>query len=708
MGLKQSITVMNEFTCKTANGGTRGGTPGDYVVQYMSRGGAAEILTPVRLDDHQNYILNYMARDGAAESVDSVDSLKQDFRDLQGYGGKAFGYGSVSLSEAKLKEASRDIEKNFKQGKTVLKTVLSFDEAYLKEKGLVDPDFEVIHRGDYRGNLDQLKLRMAIMNGLDKMSRHYDDLKYVGVIQVDTYHVHCHLALFDNGKGTIMHDGTQRGKITEAEKRDLRRGIDMYLDEKQAVKMMASSVQYDKQNTIGYIKRFTHKTMENRSLAQFMIACLPEDKTMWRAGSNAKSMQKANEIVREYVDNVLSLPDSGFDSAMKKVTEYAEYRQSREDLTGETYRSLIDNKREQIITDSMNAVYSVLKQIPEDQLKTHTPFMDVMSLSYEDAANMASAMKDEPDSIAEFGFKLRTYKTRLDHHSAEYQKFHDRRIAYEQQNPTNAVLPSLPVYDYFKLEEEYNEKLMVKYQYFLDFIPPDEEYQAELMELIDYGKQITTLQTMLSDTDMRRMSPSTAENYGKRVYDLDNGSWVVTNPNGLLEKVNDMKAHYDIMRDACNTKLNQHGFQLTEDDALVRYKKYKFDDVKALDLHHMIYDFPYDVKIPDDQAQIFITMAETRRKALEDARSYFIASDQTEALTALALPEADVESQWRFASKLKPQDVTLESARTNEIVKKKVAPTIRLDYNFYASQEQEIKKDIQAVVENTISSLQYE
>ena len=263
MGLKQSVVVVNEFTTKTANGGTRGGTPGDYVLRYMARDGATEDLTPVRKDT-ENFIMRYMARKEAVDVARSVPELKEDMRDIQGDGGIAFGYGEVSLSHKKLKKASKDIQKNFDNGKTVLKTVLSFDESYLRQYGIIQPDFEFENEGDYRGNIDQLKLRMAIMNGMEKLSRHYDDLQYIGVIQVDTKHVHCHLAMVDRGVGTIMPDGTQRGKLTDKEKQDIRRGIDSYLDESQSVKMMAANVDYDKRNTLCYIKKFTHKAMDNR------------------------------------------------------------------------------------------------------------------------------------------------------------------------------------------------------------------------------------------------------------------------------------------------------------------------------------------------------------------------------------------------------------------------------------------------------------
>ena len=712
MGLKQSIVVKNEFSCRTATGGTRGGSLDNYVLDYMSRnGGATEILTPVKLDDNQNYILNYMLRDEATESADSVSGLKQDFRDLQGLGGRAFGYGEVSLSDKRLREAAKDVQKNFKAGKTILKTVISFTDDYLKKTGIVRPDFECSLPGDYRGNIDQLKLRMAIMNGLSKVARGYDDLQYVGVIQVDTEHVHCHLAMFDKGEGTRMPDGTQRGKLTDRMMRDLRRGVDTYLDEKQTVKMMASSVNYDKQNTVGYIKRFTHETMNNRGLAQFMIACLPEDRSLWRAGSNASEMRKANGIVREYVEQVLSQPDSGFEDAMKAVRKYAGYRRNREDLTGQYYRELISSKQNEIITDSMNAVYAVLKQIPEDGLQTQTPLMDVMSLPYEDAADVIGAAISEPDTVAEFGFRLRSYKSRLDHHAAEFQKYHANRIAYEEQrsDPDERRRPvpeSVAVYEFYLVEEQYNEMLMNKYQYFLDFIPPEETYRKDLDELTNYAGQITAWQHMIDDADMRRMSVDTAEQYGKRVHNLPDGHLMVVNPEALSDRVSDMRKHYAGMREVYSAKLAALGFELTEDDTLQRGRKYDFDAVKALDLHHMMYDFPYDFAIPQDQSRSFVGMADKRLAAFEKAAAYLKASGQEDMIKNLS--GSDIQSQHILADRFRRTDAGFTTAREEALTKRHQSRTIRLDYDFYVHQEEDLKEDIKFIVKNTVSTLQYE
>lgn len=700
MGIKQSIVVKNEFTCKTANGGTRGSSPGSYIIDYMSRGGATEVLTPVRRHDHQNYILNYMLREEAAKDVESVPELKQEFYELSGLGGKAFGYGEISLSDASLRKAAEDVDQQFKSGKTVLKTVISFDEEYLRQTGIIRPDFHLRFPGDYQGNIDQLKLRMAIMNGLEKAARGYDDLQYVGVIQIDTAHVHCHLAMYDRGVGTIMQDGTQRGKMTDRAMRDLRRGVNMYLDEKQSVMQMTSTVVYHKQNTVGFVKSFTHQSMCDRGLAQFMISCLPEDKTLWFSNINVPEMQKPHEIVNSYVENIFQMPESGYQEAMQKVYEYANHY--------EDGYSLIQEKKNQITTESMDVVYDTLRQIPDEERIIETPLLDVMSLDYEDAADYAGTQ--QTNAVAEFGFKLRSYKNRLDHHASEYQKYHANRVNYEQRMalPNEAERPvkqSKVIYDYYRMEEEYNEMLMNKYLHFLDFIPPTEDYMSELQELRDHADRMTNLQHMIADTSMLRLSSDMAESYGQRVYDMPGGQYVISDPDRLHHRLDEFKQEHETMRDRCSMKLSIKGFQLTDDDTVVRGHKYVFDDVKALDLHHMQYDFPQDYQIPKDQSDRFIEVADKRLEYYNKAKDYLVASDQEDILYQLA--GDDILSQQDFARQFR-RTGNLPTARQQISYLPKQARTIPLDYDFYAHQEDEIKEEIKSVVENTVLSLQYE
>lgn len=705
--LKKSVVIVNEYTVKTSGGGTRGSTPGDYVLRYMGRDGATECVAPIRYDDNEDYIMRYMARsdavDDAVSSYEDIgidrDGLKDRLYDIQGQGGIAFGYGEPSLSHKKLKASAKDIQKNFDNGKTVMKTVLSFDEEYLREHGLIRPDFHLESEGDYRGNIDQMKLRLAIMNGLKHLSRYYDDLQYIGVIQVDTKHVHCHLAMVDRGEGTLMEDGTQRGKITAREKADFRRGIDMYLDRYQNVKMMASSYEADKQNTVAFVKQYSRAAVCERGKLQFVIACLPEDRRLWRASSNDMRMQKANSLVRDYVTEICSMPESGFNDALARSSEYAAYRRDREGLSGTDYQKLIDNGRKRIINSGMDAVYSVLKQMPDEELYVSTPVLSVMSMF---DGNLARGRAQPGDGSArgifEFGFKMRSYKARLDHHREQYVIFHAAVRSYEAaqgQSPESRA-----VYDYFKAEESYNAMLVAKYLYLTGSIweqDRDFGFVDDMDEVVELNRRVQRLEMMAEDKTFHRMKPENAENYGQQVYHESGGHFLSLMKNdgsaadaggmGVFEerrariitecseKTDDLMVklfcsglHADPQAlsgadrpDRGRFPPGKEGdtkFRVAMRDyrdglhkMLSKDKGYTFDDVKALDIHCMAYDFSHDFHVSEKNAELFVKAADMRYDAFVRAREYLVASGQGSAL--LGFPVKDIMQQHETADRMR-------------------------------------------------------
>lgn len=695
MGLKQSIVVVNEYTVKTGSkGGSRGGTPGDYVLRYMARDGATEDLTPVRLEDTDAYITRYMARKEATETMDSVAGIKKEMRNAQGFGGLAFGNGDISMSHAKVKAVSRDIQRQFDRGKTVMKTVLSFDEDYLRKNHIIDEEFVCEKRGDFRGNVDQMKLRLAITDGINKMAKNYDDLEWIGVIQVDTMHLHCHLCMVDRGVGNLAKDGTQKGKISEKSKRALRRGIDMSLDDMHPVKMLTSNITHDRRNAKCFIKKYAHKTMAEHGTPQFLLACLPEDKSLWRAGTNRKEMKKANYIVREYVTQVLELPDSGYREAMREVDMYAQARQKREGLSDREYRQLINNGQERIIHDCMNGVYSVLKQIPNEERNVRTPMLDVMSMEYTD---MASETRTDP--MIEFGFKLRSYSSRLSHHKKERHKYHEFVKLYEDAQAHNEVSEdSKPLYEFYKFEEDYNAKLMCKYQHFLAFLPSDDEYEEDFNNILKYRDRMRRLRLMREDKDIKRMQEESAEDYGRRVYDMHGGRYAVTAPQILDSRLDAMKQTYEGMLDDFRYKLSDYGLTLETDDnsgvKVSRAKAYPFDEVKALDLHHLGYDFPYDVNVSRVNVDRFVEVADERYNAFLGAYDYLNESGQTEAVKDL--PMRDVVVMKETADMMRNNSV-LATAKVGSSNGRHKANTVRLDQDYDTDMKTVIKATIQSI-----------
>ena len=61
---------------------------------------------------------------------------------------------------------------------------------------------------------------------------------------------------------------------------------------------MNSNINVDKQNVKSYVKSFTSQLVKNRGNLQFLLACLPDDMSKWRAGTNRRDMQKANMVAR--------------------------------------------------------------------------------------------------------------------------------------------------------------------------------------------------------------------------------------------------------------------------------------------------------------------------------------------------------------------------------------------------------------------------
>lgn len=483
-------------------------------------------------------------------------------------------------------------------GKTCLKTVISFDEEFLREHGIIDEDFTCKQKGDYRGHIDQMKLRYAIMNGLDKMSRNYDNLQYIGVIQVDTMHVHCHLCMVDKGRGNLTKDGTQRGKLLPNDKKLLRRGIDTYLDQKQQVKMMASSVSYDKRNAVCYIKKFTHKTLSQQGLPQFLLACLPDNRNLWRASTNRKEMRKPNAIVKEYVLGLLEQPDSGYREAMSDIVQYADYRTSHEGLNDIEHNKLIRNGQQRLIDDCINSVYSVLRTIPKSEMTVRTPMLEAMSMDYDDMASQAVN-----DPMMEFGFKLRSYSSRIKHHRKEYHKYLDEYRNYE--NTPNKSEDSKVLGDYLRDEAEYNAMLMTKYQYFLAFVPPEDNIEEEFEDLMEEKEQLENLKKMREDKALCRMESRAAEEYGLKVYGQRGGRRVRTMPHILDERITRFEDKVKRHEVAFQDKLRDVGLSY-DGVGISRKKMYSFDEVKALDLHHLGYDFPYDVGISKRNVDVFV------------------------------------------------------------------------------------------------------
>jgi hypothetical protein len=681
MSLKSSIVVVNEFSVPLPGGkGSRGSTPGDYVTRYMAREQATESLAPIQRLRTDDFILRYMARESAVERAGaSRVEAKTAMRQAQGDGGVAFGYGTVSLSDEQLQAASTDIQNLFESGKTVMKTVLSFDEDYLKRHRIVAEEFHCQGRGDYRGHIDQMKLRMAIMHGLERMSSGtsgFDDLRYVGVIQVDTEHVHCHLAMVDAGHGHLAKDGTQRGKLLDRHKSRLRRGVDAWLDEKQAVAHLSSAVGYERRNVTTFIKRWAHDRMRSECLPQFLLACLPTDRSLWRAGTNDLRMRKANRLVAELVDEQLERQGSPLPAAMETLLEYANQRREAEDLSTDEWQRLVDAGRAQITERAVNGVYQMLRALPEEELHVRTPMLEVMGMDYAEMATLAADRHGKragsADDIVAFGFRLRSYASRLHHHKAKASAYRDLARQWERAEKADvAEEDSRPLYDFYRHEADWHRRVVSKYQHFLPFVGDARQWYEQQQSVAEYGQRLLSLTMLRQDASLQRMKDAErAERMGREIYGQPGGRHLAGGRAGravLDSRIATMKRAYDERLAELRAELVDAGLVLVARDpaedgghqvgaplSIETGTQYPFDEVKALDLHHLGYDFVADVQIGEKARREFVATAAERRRLLLAAMEYLDQSGQSEAITDL--PVGDVAEMTRLSRELAAVD----------------------------------------------------
>lgn len=751
--ISKGIVIVNEFTIN----GSRGKTPGRYVIEYMARDGASENLTPTVARDEKvwalesrmhdvykrgisgmgpgnedmpDYITRYMARDTATDAAfldGATDTgvLHDAFGKLQGYSGLAFGPDALSLSHQGVMDKAKMIQAEHDKGKPVLKTVISFDTDYLKEMGALPPDFEPKKRGDFYGKSDQAKLRLAVQHGLANVAHEFSDLDYIGLFQVDTMHLHCHLAMVDKGTGKrFTKNGEQKGMLSDDMKMAIKRGIDNSLDQSRTMKPLSIQMEGERRNTIGYIKKFTHRVMEERGLPQYLLACLPkDDKSLWKASINAPAdehgemeihkgksvkkvkgnMKKANEIVRSYVIDLLNRPDSGFSEAMQAKHQYLEARRDRGDFDeyyvyqrrgrgkdrksvrvklspDEAVRDQENKYRDEVTEKGMNAVYDVLKGIDDTTMTLHTPLLDAMGLPYEEMANY---VKD--DKLIEFGFRLRSYASRLDYHKDKFEAVGSLVHQYEDGKQDSYNPQSKVLYDFLKIEQGYHHALMDKYRTFLHFHHVRDEYSDDFDDLM--WRRHRTYARHAMEADKKLLKGGDAESVEKRgveQYGLDGASLLLGNPALFKKMMEDEDESYRQGLRDFSEKLAGMGLLFDEEKSeVVKGLTYNFDDVKAYDLHHMSYDFTYDFKIALENVNNFVRMADERYDAAQKALDYLEASGQEGSLEGI-VNFGDIQVMKDLADEYRHSDRVYHTKYDDAAELRRNTATIRLDHEVYS------------------------
>ena len=665
MGLGQSIVVVNRFTIADASGGgTRGATPGKYVERYMGRDEATEPLLPVQHEGVATYLEHYVAREGAVESAVSLTDAMEGVACSDRLDGIAFDGDSVSLSKDDFIRVSRQLQGIFDAGQPVLECVLSFDTDYLRQTQLIDPLLPEGGRGYLKGQVDQLKLRRAIQEGIRSLSHGFASLTWVGVLQFDTQHVHAHLALAETDverSPRLRNDGTYMATLSEQDKQRIRLGIDRELDLTRELPHLSASISNQRRNVRSFVGRYAVHELMGSGDVQLVMAVLPQDASLWRAGSNRREMRRANELTRNLVHQAFEQPESGYAEVERLVNTYAERRSAREGAGDKRRQQLVEQGLARVETECVNEVYRGLRQIRDRPV--HTRAIDIMATDVSEAARLSEASKGD-----EMWFRLRTYGGRLNAARDARREFHEERRRWEQEHATGQTSEqSRLMYAYYVAEERYQSQVMAKYQNLLplSLLGYDDEDDM-LDDVIDAKRRLDGLEGLLMDPQVLSMGTDALARYGLETYGVRHAEQLVTAPQLYVRRVEAARERFEEACAECEFTLAEHGRALVVPDVgQIRTQPrtlYRFDEVRGVDMHNLRYDFTGDVPVGSQALGQFTDAAYTRASTLVGCIRYLKGAGRDDVVARL--PVREVIGMQRLSEQLQMRPV-LTSARTD-------------------------------------------
>lgn len=180
----------------------------------------------------RGFIADYVARGAATDP--SLGYLPPTDRPVVEGDGVAFTLSSTAISKEETLALADHVEDLFQQGnRAIQQMVFSFDPEYLIRQGLVPQDVSVLEKGGYKYNYDDLRLRHCVQAGVAAMLENegYYDGEMVAAIQSDTYHLHVHAVVYEDGsKYTRKHGREERGVIKASSLNRLSHAMDRYLE----------------------------------------------------------------------------------------------------------------------------------------------------------------------------------------------------------------------------------------------------------------------------------------------------------------------------------------------------------------------------------------------------------------------------------------------------------------------------------------------
>lgn len=235
---------------------SKGHTPSSFVTSYMARDDATMTVYPASniwtFDDESVFKKNSLELIGKKENFDQEVPSSDDWDALTNLEGRSFDNSFLSMSKKDIRKSSRDIQKAYDDGHTIMKLIFSFDNDYLIQQNVEKPGSL-----DFRNTVDELKLRQASREGIREMAKQlgYTKPLFVGCVQLDRDHPHVHLVLTEtadkrHSNARYRVGNAEFGLVNQKTRHLTCRAIDNKLEELKALTIMPSSGIYNAQKLL--------------------------------------------------------------------------------------------------------------------------------------------------------------------------------------------------------------------------------------------------------------------------------------------------------------------------------------------------------------------------------------------------------------------------------------------------------------------------
>lgn len=160
------------------------------------------------------FITQYVSRDSAVKPVLGYHPSTSTYEVGDG---SCFTFNKTAISRDNVLKIADHVEDLFLTNKRAIQQmVISFDSDFLREMNVVDDNVNVLKKGDYEDNYDDVRLRYVIRHGVREIADRdgYNEPKMIGTIQHDTHHIHAHVVLYDDAEEYGRKRGREeKGKI---------------------------------------------------------------------------------------------------------------------------------------------------------------------------------------------------------------------------------------------------------------------------------------------------------------------------------------------------------------------------------------------------------------------------------------------------------------------------------------------------------------